>query len=346
MLLGFLRKGDDAGKSVPVFIPSHLTCYVGRDAYDAILGKDVEGLEPNHRDEPLSEIIPSPEIDIIAEIRKSLSTPQSICCLRLEEQNEALVGEIAKAFPDESIYVLSPALPPLEGRPVSSLDRFGKSNVECFADVVGDVTGYRPRRRKTIAKQNYSSHINERPIHPTYEPIPVPKSTQKPAEFENEDTSLNTDFDQVQNLRHYPLKQAFLFHAKRDLPNLAFASVFVLLTFATSLGYFFLATNSNTFFEVTCLIMAILFPILSAVPIGFLYVDNGKNAKPMSLTLAFVFSFHISLTLICAFILLALGFGFEWDQGKSIAYFVFNLSPILWAIVRLLADPLIQKLKK
>ena len=346
MLLGFLRNEGEADQRVPVFLPSHLTCYVGSDAYDAILGKEIAGLEPNRRDEPLTEVIQTPEMDVLEEIRNALSEPQSICCLRLTDVDESLVGEIAKAFPDESIYILSPALPPLSGRPVSEIESFGKSNVDCFNDFVGDVTGYKPRRKKAQGKQGYSSHLNERPTHPIDEPIPVPKSTQKAAQLEKEAAKSQSVFEQAQLLRPYPYKQAAIFHAKRDLPNLAFASVFVLLTFATSLGYFFLATNSNAFFEVTCIIMAILFPILSAIPIGFLYDDNGKKSKPITLTLAFVFFFHISLTLVCAFILLALGFGFEWDQGKIILYFCFGLSPIIWGIVRILADPLIGRLKK
>lgn len=346
MLLGFLRKDSDSEIDSPVFIPSHLTCYVGQKAYDAILGREVQGLEPNRRDEPLVEVVQTPDLDVIAAIGKGLQTPGSICCLRLNEPDEALVSKIAKSFPDESIYVLSSSLSPLSGRPVSSLDGFGKSGLDCFDDFVGDVTGYRPRRRKTIEKQSYSSHLNERPTHPIDEPIPVPKSTQKPVQIEKETAQKTSEFDQVARLRKYPLKQAFLFHAKRDLPNFAFASIFVLLTFATSLGYFFLATNSNTFFEVTCLIMAILFPLLSAVPIGFLYDDNGRNGKPMSLTLAFYFLIHVSLSLLCALIVAALGNGNGWDDGKTIAYFIFNLSPIIWAIARLLLDPLFRRLKK
>ncbi len=346
MLLGFLRKDGDTGERVPVFLPSHLTCYVGKDAYAAILGREVEGLEPNRRDEPLTEVVPVEGQDIVEDIRKALSAPQAICCLRLDELDEALIGRIAKTFPDESIYVLSPALPPLSGRPVSEIESFGKSKNECFDDFVSDVTGYRPRRKKRARKEGYASHLNERPIHPIDEPIPVPKRTQTPTKIEKEASKTGPVPKPVAHFRPFPYKQVIISHLKRDLPNLAFAVIFVLLTFATTLGYFFLASNSNAFFEITCLIMAILFPILSAIPIGFIYDDNGRRQKPISLFLAFFLNIHIMLVLACSIIVVALSNCYGWDGGNTILYFIFNLTPILWAFLRILADPLLERLKR
>ena len=349
MLLGFLRKDGDAGQSVPVFLPSHLTCYVGKDAYAAILGEPVVGLDPNKRDEPLKEIVEAEGLDMMKAIGEALKRPGTIICVKFNAIDEASVARIAASFPDESIYILSPTLPPLTGRPVSEITSFGKTGLECFDDFVGDVTGYRPAKKKATGKKGYSSHLNERPIHPIDEPIPVPESPAKPVQIQNEKAQKAVQNQPVfdwDTYQPYPFRESFSRHARRDLPNIGFALVFALLTFATSIGYFFLAPNSSAFFRVICIIMAVVFPILSCIPIGFIYDDNGRKVRPMSITMAFALCVLVGAVLLCSFILVAVGNCNGWDSGELLLHFCLNLAPILWATVRILIDPLLLRFKK
>ncbi len=362
MLLGFIEKGKTANEITPVFLPSHLTCRLGPSAYEALLGREVEGLKAERRDETVMEIVQAEGKDILKAIEEVLKSPHSICCVKLQNPDDE--SRIAEAFPDETIFIYAEKLPPFDCRPISTPGAFGKSANDCFDDFVSDVTGYRPKKIEASKKEAYQSHLNERIEHPLPEPLETPKqghySIEKGPETAQNEPKTKKKSKQKEKAEaaskeereaggETPLANWTMDDLKRilkrDLLNLMFAVVFLLLTFATSIGFFFLATDSKPFFKVMCGIMIFIFPILSAIPIGFIYVDNGRRLRPMPLPLFAWLSIHIELSLLCALIVLALGNGNEWDIGKVTLHFFALLSPILWAGIRIAIDPLLRRHK-
>ena len=367
MLLGFIKKDDTLDELVPVFVPSHLTCLLGRGAYDALLGREVEGIKAEKRDETVTEVLQEEGKDPINSIEEALKAPHPICCAKLLSLDEETLHKIAETFPDESIFILAENLSPFGYQTVSDPRAFGRSADDCFDDWVGDVTGYRPKKKETVKKEPYQSHFGERIEHPLPEPLETPKQGQYPIEKSSETAQKGPKIEKEDKPKKVKSKSKQAIEPaeketpsalgnwttadvkrilKRDLLNLLFAIIFLMLTFATSIGFFFLATDSRPFFDVMCVIMVIVFPILSAIPIGFIYIDNGRRLRPLPLPLFAWLTVYAGISLLCAFILLALGNGNGWDLGKVTFHFFMHLSPLLWAGLRIALDPLLRRLKK
>ena len=326
MLLGVRQSKDESESLFPVYIPSHLTCLVGSNVYAALRGEPVEGFIGEPDFVPLVEIVETSGKDPVPEIRLALKENGSVC-VKLLDKNLALASRIAAAFPDESIYILDEEIPAFSSRLTSEPEVFGKSEKECFDDFVADVTGYRKTKKETPRKHAFQSHYGEK--------VSPPKIVQKPKQIEKKS-------------RPEPVitKALIVSMLKRDLLNFLFAIIFVVLTFLTTMGYFFLGADSSAFFGVICVLMAVVFPILSCVPIGFLYIDNDRRLRPMSLTLLFWFMAFVFIVAILSFIVLGLGNGNGWDHPKVVLHFFLNLSPLVYGVLRIVLDPLLRKKSK
>lgn len=326
MLLGVRQSKDEGEGLFPVYVPSHLTCLVGPSVYAALRGESVEGFigEPDFI--PLFEIVETAGKDPVPEIRLALKENGSVC-LKLLDKNPALATRIAATFPDESIYILDEDIPAFSSRLTSEPEAFGKSEKECFDDFVADVTGYRKQKKEAPRKHAYQSHYGEK--------VSPAKIVQKPRQIEKKS-------------RPEPVitKALIVSTLKRDVLNFLFGIIFVVLTFLTTTGYFFLGADSSAFFGVICVIMAVVFPILSCVPIGFLYIDNDRRLRPLSLTLLFWFAAFGFIVLMLSFIVLGLGNGNGWDHPKVLLHFFLNLSPLVYGVIRIAIDPLLRKQSK
>ena len=325
MLLGFRESDGETGRLLPVFAPSHLTCFVSSEIYALLLGNNGEQLRLSEVEDPLPEVIEEEGKNIESLIRTKLG--ERGICLRLTKKDDELARRISTSFPDESIYILDESLAPFSTKTVSMPEDFGKSATACFDDFVADVTGYKKKEKESSRKHAYQSHLKDPKIGV--------EKPQKPEEIKKAESVAPG----TQPFDYGIIKTIF----KRDVVNFLFAITFITLTFLTSIGYFFLGAGSTAFFDVICILMAIAFPILSSIPLGFIYVDNGRRLRPVSLPFFFWSALLVLLTSAFALIVLALGNGNEWDKGKVLLYFLLNISPLLWMIVRVAIEPILRK---
>ena len=121
-----------------------------------------------------------------------------------------------------------------------------------------------------------------------HEPEASSSSTDQPAE-----ASQNSEENpKPQGGIHFDLK-------KTDLYNFIFSCIFLILAVVISFLYFtFTGTNSNIFF-IICFIMALLFTIMSIVPIRTLNHDNkGKHLRDSKYLFLGTIIFPIGCTLV------------------------------------------------
>ena len=318
--------------SKPSFLPKGKTVLVGSELFASLEKENLPKVLIDETQDPLLVLD-----DFLAD-----PFPGYLIELATWDYNQA--KKIAKAYPGETLYLLCPGLEPNENRlfPIEeglplddqgSFDRF-------VSDLIGVPLKKKPAPKNRIQKREAPKKEEPAPIKEEKKEIPVPKKEEpapkiekKKEPKEEKPKPVYTPADGKISFEH---ERKIL---KNEALNAAFSLVFLSLSLATGLGYFYLWEGAGEAFRITCILMMALFPFMAMVPMGLL-MDDLKLRRPwdssfMMLSLAFVFA----LDLLFGGIILAVGFGTLMVPEQDVFLFGFlSFLTIPWTLLRLVFD--------
>ena len=301
------------GKS-PVHLPEGGTYLVAPELYGKLasdaFSDNGEGFEPR-------VVKAGVEDDAIALVGEAVALPRSYLCLEIEPFDEAKCRAVAKAYPNESIYVLCPALSGEGFRAVNEAVDLPEE-ADAFRVFEADLLGLpRPDSLSVLAT------IRTRIVRGNAAAIEAPQTPVK----------------RVGQAGKFPIKERVLDSLtvfKRDGFNLLFCILFSVLGFVTGIGYLFLQSDSGAFFKVACIALSAVFPFMVAIPLGFLLRDRNVRRIADSSFVAFSIALMVALTILFAALIGAIGRLHGWDKGDLTLFCSLQLTAIAWMGLRVL----------
>ena len=302
MLVGFVETNEDRSAKKPIYVSDNGPLLVGKGIFDLLLAKDLPVIDV----ESLDDIEPNDGSEPFLVKVKTLSYAAQT------------LG--ASSIMDERVFILCEDIGFYESQSLLFLNERLENGQESFDQLVLDLTGLK-QDIKQIRKNQKIQNVMVETKRVGEEP-PVPEPAQSGVKL---------------TINWATFKKGF----KKDGLNLLFAIVFLLLSFATELGYFFLGHDSSQAFRIACIVMAAIFPFMACIPIGFLYQDRGCKKPSDSLVFMTSLIVMVLVAFLCPVICLGLGNSLVWNQGDLILFTCLGFSAVIWTIARIaLARPL------
>jgi|GEM_PF-1740712 len=304
MLVGFVETNEDKSAKKPIYVSDNGPLLVGQGIFDLLLAKG----------------LPVIDVESLDDIEANGGSEPFL--VRVKTLSNVAQTKGASSILDGRVFILCEGIGFYESQSLLFLNERLENGQESFDRLVLDLTGVKQDTKQTQKNQATQKEVTE-PRRIKEEPL-VPELVQPEAKRTIDWT-------------------IFKRRLKKDGLNLLFAIVFVLLSFATELGYFFLGHDSSQAFRIACIVMAGVFPFMACIPMGFLYQDRGCTKPSDSLVFMASLVVVALVAFLCPMICLGLGSSLVWNQADLILFTCLGLSAIVWILLRLLLAGPIRK---
>ncbi|MCR5348560.1 MAG: hypothetical protein K6E59_03015 [Bacilli bacterium] len=284
--------------------------------------------------------------DFLSEAKALFADGTCYHCVELSPFSSEMVSRLTALPIQSAVYVLCPSLPPLGCRILPNKEDPLWSDKRSWDVLCSDLLGQefpgphkaplRPAFKAKVPSSLTSAWIVAKPS-PTVPEQPICEPTQGAPTLPS--------VQEKWSLRLLS-GRAILERFKKDGLNPLFAVIFLILGFATALGYFFHGAESNDLFRAACIVMASVFPWMSSIPIGFLYHDSGCRYPHESLFVTFALASYGTLAILLPTIAASVAIGNGIVGQETLLFTLLGLSAIPWSILRLLLEKPIQALRK
>ena len=347
MLVSLSAKGNDASlPKGPLYLPKGKTALVGNDLFEALK-------TPTDAPSPLFIIggkclYAKIGEDTLKELDEFLSSPADYYCIELDRYSNEAASLIAKEYVGETIYLLCPSLSPNACRPISISENAFLTEEQSWDAFVCDLVGL---PRKNIEPQR-KPRVEKKPFVEPPLPIEEPKEEKASpviveAPVAEPDIAASPVISPTTALFHNEhAGKDVLRRFKRDGLNPLFSIVFLALSFATFLGYFYLGEESTDIFRIACIIMSALFPFMSCIPMGFLFHDLKIKKLSDSNFMVLALSLILGLSILMPCLGLSIGNSLGWKESDLLLFTLLGLSSPLWILIRVFLARFLPKKAK